>query len=170
MFTVRFYFSVVLLVALCASANAEDGPREAATVLVAAFKSGKAENVRKHIAVLELEERVAAKKELIEKDLIGIYQGICGDTAAGKSEWEIVDSKSDGECAVVIINESKKQGRPAQDFDPLYFVKQNESWKVLPRLSEYKSDVWKLKEEMIKKFTDLEAWFETRKQELVAKK
>ena len=81
-----------------------------------------------------------------------------------KEGWafEIMEEKTEGDCAVVVINESKKAGKKSFDLDPAYLIKQGEEWRVFPEVSD-----WELAEHMAKDkvetFKKLEAWFDARK-------
>jgi hypothetical protein len=87
------------------------------------------------------------------------------DLAAKGWDFEIIDEKMEGDCAVVIINESKKAGEKAFDIDPAYLIKQGGEWKVFPDVSD-----WDIAEQVAKdkvdSFKKLEAWFRTRKAEI----
>jgi len=80
-------------------------------------------------------------------------------------DFEIIEEKVEGGCAVVVINESRKAGRAAFDLDPAYLIKQGDEWKVLPEVSD-----WDIAEQVAKddvpSFRKLEAWFKARKAEL----
>ncbi|MDB4508213.1 hypothetical protein N9051_01375 [Akkermansiaceae bacterium] len=45
-------------------------------------------------------------------------------------DFEIIEEKVDADFAVVVINESNKEGRKASDIDPAYLIKQNGRWRV----------------------------------------
>ena len=80
-------------------------------------------------------------------------------------DFEIIEEKVEGDCAVVVINESKKAGQKAFDLDPAYLIKQGNEWKVFPDVSD-----WDIAEQVAKdkvdSFKKLEAWFKARKAEL----
>jgi hypothetical protein len=83
-------------------------------------------------------------------------------------DFDILEEKADGDCAVVVINESKKDGGEAFDIDPAYLIKQNGEWRVFPDVSD-----WDIAEQVAKDkvdaFKKLEAWFKERKAELKKK-
>ena len=87
------------------------------------------------------------------------------DLAAEGWEFDIMEEKIEGDCAVVIINESRKAGVKSFDLDPAYLIKQGGEWKIMPDLSD-----WDIAEQVAKdkvdSFKTLEAWFKTRKAEL----
>ena len=80
-------------------------------------------------------------------------------------DFEIIEEKIDGDCAVVVVNESTKEGRKAFDIDPAYLIKQGGEWRVLPDISD-----WDIAEQVAKGKVDsykkLEAWFKERQEEL----
>lgn len=87
------------------------------------------------------------------------------DLTADGWDFEMIEEKIEGECAVVVINESKKEGRKAFDLDPVYLIQQGGEWKVFPDLSD-----WDVAEQVAKDKVDsykkLEGWFKLRKAEL----
>jgi hypothetical protein len=80
-------------------------------------------------------------------------------------DFEIIEEKLEDDCAVVVINESKKAGQKAFDLDPAYLIKQGDEWKVFPDVSD-----WDIAEQVAKdkveSFKKLEAWFKARKTEI----
>lgn len=80
-------------------------------------------------------------------------------------DFEIIEEKSEGDCAVVVINESKKAGEKTFDIDPAYLIRQGDEWKVFPDISD-----WDIAEQVAKDkvetFKKLEMWFKARKVEL----
>jgi hypothetical protein len=87
------------------------------------------------------------------------------DLTAKGWDFEIIEEKIEGDCAVVVINESKKAGQKAFDLDPAYLIKQGDEWKVFPDVSD-----WDVAEQVAKdkvdSFKKLEEWFKTRKAQL----
>ncbi len=83
-------------------------------------------------------------------------------------DFEILEEKIEGDCAVVVINESKKDGKKAFDLDPAYLIKQDGEWRVFPDVSD-----WDMAKQFAKDKVDayqkLEAWFEERKEVLKKK-
>lgn len=83
-------------------------------------------------------------------------------------DFEILEEKTEGECAVVVINESKKNGKKSFDIDPVYLIKQNGEWRVLSGISDW--DVAKqFAKDKIESYKKLEAWFESRSETLKKK-
>lgn len=80
-------------------------------------------------------------------------------------DFEIIEEKVEGDCAVVVINESKKEGRKTFDIDPAYLIKQGGEWKVFPDITD-----WDIAESVAKdkveSFKKLEAWYKVREVEL----
>ena len=83
-------------------------------------------------------------------------------------DFEIIEEKIEGDCAVVVINESKKGGKKSFDIDPAYLIKQGGEWKVFPDVSD-----WEIAESVAKdkvaSYKRLEAWFKIREAELKKK-
>ena len=87
------------------------------------------------------------------------------DLSSNGWDFEIIEEKIDGNCAVVIINELKKSGNKTFDLDPAYFIKQGDEWKVFPDVSDW--DVAeKVAKDKVASYQKLEAWFKARKAEL----
>lgn len=84
-------------------------------------------------------------------------------------DFEIIEEKMEGDCAVVVINELKKEGRKTFDIDPAYLIKQEGEWKVFPDVPD-----WDLSEQVAKDevetYKKLEVWFEARAVELKKEK
>lgn len=87
------------------------------------------------------------------------------DSVGEDSDFEILEEKTEGDCAVVVINESMKDGRKSFDIDPAYLLKQDGEWRVFPDVSD-----WELAEQFAKDkvetYKRLEIWFKERKAEL----
>ncbi|QTN32356.1 hypothetical protein HZ994_08445 [Akkermansiaceae bacterium] len=90
------------------------------------------------------------------------------DLAGDGWDFEIIEEKIEGECAVVVINESKKDGNKAFDLDPAFLIKQDGKWRVLPEVTEWRI-VRKVDEDKVDSLEKLSAWFETRKEEIKRK-
>ena len=149
---------IVLLVTLLIQSAFAATPAE---VLAAFKKSAQARD-------FEATWKQAARFDGLPDDATDYFKGKVQrfiDLTAGGWDFEIVEEKIEGDCAVVIINESKKAGKTAFDIDPVYLLKQGDEWKVLPDLSD-----WDIAEQVAKdkvgSFKKLEAWFGKRKDEL----
>lgn len=77
-------------------------------------------------------------------------------------DFDIKEEKVMNDCAVVVINESKKAGKSSFDLDPVYLFKQNGEWKVFADLSDW--DVIEyVDKSKVDTFKKLEQWFKQRK-------
>lgn len=117
---------------------------------------------------LEATWKHAAKFEGIPDDVTQHLKGEVKDfidlTARGW-DFEIMEEKIDGDCAVVMINEHKKEGRKAFDIDPIFLIRQEGEWMVFPDLTDW--DIAKhVAKDKIDTYTKLEEWFDARKIEL----
>ncbi len=83
-------------------------------------------------------------------------------------DFEIVEEKIEADCAVVVINESKKGGQKAFDLDPAFLIKQDGEWRVLPEVTDWKV-AKKVAGDKVGSFEKLSTWFETRSVELKKK-
>jgi hypothetical protein len=72
-------------------------------------------------------------------------------------------SKILGDCAVVIGKQS------VIDLDPVFMLKQNGQWRVLPTITSYEHSAYDLSQDQLKRFQELEAWFKEKKAENYAK-
>ena len=91
------------------------------------------------------------------------------DYVSRGSDFEIIEEKIEGDCAVVVINESKKEGRQAFDIDPAYLIKQDGEWRVFPDLSDW-DIVEHVAKDKVDSYKKLEAWYKKRKVELKKEK
>ncbi len=80
-------------------------------------------------------------------------------------KFEILEEKIDGDCAVVVINDIGKGDKDTFDLDPIYLIKQNGKWKVLPELTNWDEAKRGMKDQ-VATLEKLDAWFEGRKKEL----
>lgn len=87
------------------------------------------------------------------------------DLLSGEYDFEIIEEKIENNCAVIVINESLKGGEKAFDLDPVYLIKQDGEWKVMPDFTD-----WRIAEEVAKdkveSYKKLKMWFNKRKGEL----
>lgn len=75
-------------------------------------------------------------------------------------DFEILAELTEGDCAVIAINESTKDGQPAFDLDPVFLTKQDGTWKVVQN----KEPFLKIEPEKKVVLDKLELWFEGFKQ------
>lgn len=150
--------TLILLVTLLVQSVFAGTPTEA----LAAFRKSA------HTKDFESTWKHAAKFEGLPDQATEYFKGKVQrfiDLAAKGWDFEIIEEKIEGDCAVVVINESKKEGRKAFDFDPAYLIKQGGEWKVFPDVSD-----WDVAEQVAKdkvdSFKKLEDWFKSRKAEL----
>jgi hypothetical protein len=88
------------------------------------------------------------------------------DRNGGEVSLEVLAEKVEGDCAAFAVNESKKDGRPAFDLDPIYLLKQEGGWKILPNPGQLKY----VAPEKVEAFAKLEAWFKAFKQDATSKR
>jgi Domain of unknown function (DUF4878) len=87
------------------------------------------------------------------------------DLTARGWDFEIIEEKIDGDCAVVIINQTKKEGRKSFDIDPIFLIKQDGEWMIFPDLTDWNIAKHVAKDK-VDTYTKLEEWFDARKTEL----
>ena len=80
-------------------------------------------------------------------------------------DFEALEEKIDGNCAVVVINEAKKAGEDAFDIDPAFLIKQGDTWKVLPEITGWRNAGDFLKDQ-VPTLEKLKVWYRGRKVEL----
>lgn len=149
---------ILLAILIAQLANAGETPSEA---LGAFRKSAQAKD-------FESTWKGAAKFEGLPDEVTEYLQGKVKrfiELAGRGWDFDIIEEKVDGDCAVVVINESKKEGRKAFDIDPAYLIKQDGEWKVFPDISD-----WDLAEQVAKDkvetYKKLEECYKARKTEL----
>ena len=94
--------------------------------------------------------------------------------------FEIIEEKISGDCAVIITNESKKAGKKAFDIDPVFMIKQDDVWKVMPELTQWDMSgsvpvdkqpaSMKLDERKTVAYKELEKWVDERTEALKKKR
>jgi len=95
-----------------------------------------------------------------------VLERISGAAKAGTSRTVFIEVRVEGMGAVAVVNESVKRGKPSFDLDPLYLVRLDGTWWIVPGETEYAPVSVLLPEEKCAVFKTLEAWFKNRKQEL----
>ena len=82
--------------------------------------------------------------------------------------WHIafVEVHVEGAGAVAVVNEDVKRGRPSFDLDPLYLVRLEGQWWIVPGMTKHRPASVLLSQEEYAVFKTLEEWFKKRKQEL----
>ncbi|HYG75267.1 MAG TPA: hypothetical protein VEK08_09720 [Planctomycetota bacterium] len=83
----------------------------------------------------------------------------------GKEDFVVVEAVEEKDCAVVIINQNKQDGKKDTDLDPMYMLKQDGAWKVLTSFSTWDRDYYKLQPAQTEAFKKLEKEFLKRKHE-----
>lgn len=150
--------TLILLVVVLVQSAFAGTPTEALTAFKKSAQAKDFEATWKHAA--KFEGLPAQATEYLK----GKVQRFIDLTSKGW-DFEIMEEKVEGDCAVVVINESKKAAQNAFDLDPAYLIKQGDEWKVFPDVSD-----WEIAEqgakEKVDSFKNLEAWFKTRKAEL----
>ena len=78
-------------------------------------------------------------------------------------DFEILEEKVSGDCAVVVVNEVRKEGsRGGIDPDPAYLIKQDGEWRVFPDPSGREA-AQQLAKQHAATYEKLEKWFKDRK-------
>jgi hypothetical protein len=130
-------------------------PTETLTAFKKAAKAKDLEATWKHAA------KFKGLPDQVNEQLKGEVQDFI-DLRARGWDFEIMEEKIDDDCAVIIINESKKEGRKSFDIDPVYLIKQDGAWMVFPHLTN-----WEIAEQVAKdkveSYKKLEEWYKTRK-------
>lgn len=150
--------TIILLVTLLVQAAIAGTPTEA----LAAFK--KSAQAKDFEATWKNAAKFEGLPERATEYFRGKVQRFIDRTSKGW-DFEIIEEKIEGDCALVVTNESKKAGEKPFDLDPAYLIKQGGEWKVFPDVSD-----WDIAEQVAKDKIDsykkLEAWFKVRKAEL----
>jgi hypothetical protein len=155
----------LLLLLLCQPLMAGT-PTEALKAFQQAAKEQKLEEAQKHMAQFE---GASDKVKQYLKSKAGKFLKLAADGWG----YGILEEKVNGDCAVLVLNESTKAGKKAFDIDPAYLIKQNGEWKVMPGFTkwdlskeisaEYQPASMKLDEKKLAAYKELEKWFDERK-------
>ncbi len=140
-------------------------PTEALKAFQQAAKDQKLENAWKHTAQFE-----GASEELTQY-LKSRVQRILKLSADGWG-FEILEEKINGDCAVIITNESTKAGKKAFDIDPVFMIKQGQEWRVMPDITQWdmtesiptdkQPASMRLDERKVAAYKELEKWVDER--------
>lgn len=109
-----------------------------------------------------------APKIWVDREL-GTVNNLSTAGGSGQSHFTLVDIRTQGVAAVAVVNADKKLGQPTTDYDPVYLVKINGQWWLVPHLNNIKYAHPLVSQEEFAAFTDLEQWFRTRKSDLAQK-
>ena len=80
--------------------------------------------------------------------------------------FDILEEKIDGDCAVVIVNDSYKGGQ--KNINPAYLIRQHGEWRTFPGISGWDIAFQGAKDK-VDTYRKLDAWFFSRKTELEKK-
>lgn len=125
--------------------------------LCAAGRAGKATKL-----VAEFPNLHPLVDKLAQESIERIVSGL----KTGKFSYTTITEKIDHDCAVVMIKE-ERPGRDSEDYDPIYLVKQDNQWKILPKPSN-----WKVASEVMNNrqvFEGLASWFDEQKASIMGK-
>jgi hypothetical protein len=145
-----FWISYLLLLA-CGCVEAVE-PRQALTDFKASAKSGDFEVVWKKMLKLPglPPENEVMYRDKVRKDMTRFKEGL---------DFEIIDQKVDGDCAVILINQINDPAKRAANYDPIYLLKQEGEWRFFPSLSNYRQAA-QIAPETVERFERLQAWYE----------
>lgn len=154
-------FAVLVLRHGISAENEKSEDTKAATSVVESFrdhlKEGKVDE-----AFTLLTEIPKAPDQFAEK-MKGKLSRIAASYREGKRGLEVVEVKVDGDCAVAAIRETKSNVSVSKDYDPIYLVKRDGKWRILPGISQYDTSRigldTGLDDAALKRFAGLSAWF-----------
>ena len=150
--------SIVLLTVLSISLSFAETPTEVLKQYKASAQAKDFEATWKHTAQFEgLPEAASA----YFKDKVQRIVGIMGDDW----DFEILEEKIEGGCAVIVISENQKAGNASFDIDPVYLIQQNETWKVLPEFTNWRN-AGEIIKDQVPTLEKLKVWYKGRKAEL----
>lgn len=114
--------------------------------------------------------RMFAVNEKMPKPFVdeerGDLQRLSVPAKAGTWHMTFVEVHVEGAGAVVIVNEDVKCGKPSFDLDPLYLVRLDGQWWIVPGMTKHRPASVLLSKEEYAAFKALEEWFKKRKREL----
>lgn len=164
--TITLLLTLLFVIPALAETESAKINKEVATPTMAlkafkqALKKNDTDTAWSHIVLYDIlpERSIQAFKQKIQK-MIKLQQ----------SGWDftIMEEKVDGDCAVIIINESKKDGKASFDIDPAYLLKQNGEWKVFVDITSYRLAT-EAEKDKAPAFERLKQWYDARKKELKA--
>ena len=96
--------------------------------------------------------------KFLEGDLKILFR-YADEIGKGKEEFTVLEAIEEKDCAVVMINQTRQDGKKEMDLDPLYMLKQDGKWKVLTSFSTWDRDYYKLQPAQIEAFKKLETAF-----------
>lgn len=151
---------IIILALICIQTTLAGTPTEALTAFKKSAHTKDFEATWKHAAKFkDLPDQVTEQhKSKVQKFI---------DLAANGWDFEILEEKIEGDCAVIIINESKKEGQKSFDIDPVYLIKQDGEWMVFPDLSG-RHIVEQYAKDKVDTYTKLKEWYKARKTEIKA--
>jgi hypothetical protein len=153
--------TIVLLAILLIQSVIGGTPSEALGAFKKAAKTKNFEDTWKHVAKFDgVPDQVATGQKEDIKRFIELF--------GSGWDFDILEEKTEGDCAVVVINESKKHGKKSFDIDPAYLIKQNGEWRVLSGISDW-NEAKQFAKDKIESYKKLETWFESRSETLKKK-
>ncbi len=85
----------------------------------------------------------------------------------GTWHTSLVEIHAEGPGAVAVLNEDVKDRKPSFDIDPLYLVRLDGRWWILPDMTRYDAASPLLSAEDYAVYDSLEKWYKAREQELM---
>ena len=125
--------SLIVLAVIFISGCAINNSREVLspkTTVRSAFKYLCADDSNKAMTLFYIS--VKMQKQVVENKLSGHAKRMSAD----KLKFEVIESKVEGNFAVVIVNE-KKAGSTQIDLDPIFLRRTSEGWKISPGFTNY---------------------------------
>ena len=155
-------FGVLFVAYSIQGAESPQTPADAVRVLDKAFKAKDAK------AAMALMLKL---KKVKDKDTSGYLKDRIRrhiENAARGLSVEPVSTRIEMDCAVVIAKDIKSSGK--FDYDPFYLIKHDGSWCVMPRLTQYNLPYVGMGDAQLKRFVELEKWYDVEADKLYKKK
>ncbi|KKM16818.1 hypothetical protein LCGC14_1681980 [marine sediment metagenome] len=136
------------------------GPAATAKLFLEHLHAGRAADAFQMYAINEKMSKRLVDEERSDLERISV------PAKAGTWHLAFIEVHVEGAGAVAVVNEDVKRGQPSFDLDPLYLVRLEGQWWIIPGMTKHDPASVLLSEEEYAVFNSLEQWFKTRKHEL----
>ncbi|MCG3177685.1 MAG: hypothetical protein BIFFINMI_00004 [Phycisphaerae bacterium] len=102
-----------------------------------------------------------------EADVRRFYAGMSISMVRRRQDFAILQARTRGECAAVIVDQNLQFGQPAFDPTPMYLVRRGGVWQVLAHCNQYRELMHDLSPQELADFDLLDVWVQARVAELV---
>ena len=159
-FGVSVFVPALLSIVGCQPGSPRTDPAATAKLFLEHLHTGRAADAFQMLAINE-----KMPKPFVD-DERGDLERLSVPAKAGTWHMAFVEVHVEGAGAVAVVNEDLKRGRESFDLDPLYLVRLDGQWWIVPGMTRHSPASMLLSEQEYAVFKGLEEWFKKRKQEL----